>query len=213
MPENDGEKQQKPRNDDITEQIISTSAISGLISTPGFGKPFDNSVFTNPKSSHTFIVNINISGINVPEGEDVSISLNIDWNLHKKEKITLCGDDERIVPKIIEFQIIKCFDREGNCIKRENPCHDPHCHNNSNIELRLTRESFDENEINVAKLQPMTGMKVAWKYSENIKSSKPLYKNEKFKEMADMFNQYGSQIDFWPKIKSFTVASFMAKNG
>ena len=56
-------------------------------------------------------------------------------------------------------------------------------------------------------------MKVAWKYSENIKSSKPLYKNEKFKEMADMFNQYGSQIDFWPKIKSFTVASFMAKNG
>ena len=53
------------------------------------------------------------------------------------------------------------------------------CEGKTIVELTLERHHFDEDELNVAMLQTMTGMNVTWEYEEN---SAPLYlrENENF---------------------------------
>ena len=68
-----------------------------------------------------------------------------------------------------------------NCIIRPK-CHEL-CHRKKNaIELKLRRNNLNENDLNIAMLKEMTGVKVSWNYSNNVKSVDPLYQS-KHKEL------------------------------
>ena len=86
-----------------TEQTLSTSAISGFISTPGYNKPFNMTAFINPNISHSYKIILDFSGISIPENGGVELNLKIDKNLHRKEAIFLC--DQPLASQEINLKI------------------------------------------------------------------------------------------------------------
>ena len=181
-----------------SEQKLSTCAISGTISTPKFGKPFNRSVFINPLDTiHVYSIIIDLNGIISPNDEDVTLNLNIEIDLQINEWVELCGKElEESVNLVLE--ITNCSPNNQTCkrVKRN----EKHCGNKNQIELNLFREEFDKEEMNVAALLSMTGMRVAWNYSENVISSRSMYENKNFVRTANFLSQYERDKKFWDEI-------------
>ena len=105
----------------LTIQTVSSSTPSGTVSNPGYKKPFNISHFINPENLHGYKVIIDFSGITIPEHENVTLSVNIDMNLHRKEKVLLCNDYENPLaePGTITININRCGNWPGgqfNCV-------------------------------------------------------------------------------------------------
>ena len=191
-----------------TVQLIFSSAASGSINTPGFGRPFDISYFINPKTLHKYKIILDFSGISKKE---VELHVNINIALYRKEKVTyeICGD-KRARPLLesgeISF-IIQCQEGSGNkCVRKYN---EEIC-NKSTVEFTLNRRYYNQGEVNVAMLKNMTGMNITWNYSHNLSSYEQatfVDQNKKFTQLANMYNKYGSKVDIWEEIKQFKVNS------
>ena len=91
-----------------TEHKISTCATSGNISTPGFGKPFNPSIFINPVSSHTYKITIDFSDMVIPNDGKMKIFLSIDAAyFSSKEQLMVCGQNLEKSEDFV-FEIMNC---------------------------------------------------------------------------------------------------------
>ena len=196
--------------DASTVQSIYSSAASGSINTPGFGKPFDISYFINPKTLHKHKYKVILDFSNISK-KVVELHVNINIALHRKEKVTyeICGD-KLARPILVSGKIsftIQCQEGRGNkCVRKYNEeiCKE------SNVEFILQRRNYNQGEINVAMLKNMTGMNVTWNYSHNLSSSEQttfVDQNKKFIQLANIYNKYGSKVDIRKEIKQFQVNS------
>ena len=185
-----------------TEQKITTSAPSGFINTPGFGESFNMSLFVNPKSLHFYKIVMDFKNING------SLNFEIDMDLHRKEKVQLCGKP-LLESMEIKLDITKkCqgdFFNDYNCA---NTTYDWElCHNWDKFELVLTREHYDQEEIDVAMLKKMTGMNVTWNHFQNVPppDQDQLQKSKNFRLIANAINTNGSKDKIWTEIRQFKL--------
>ena len=73
------------------------------------------------------------------------------------------------------------------------------------VEVTFSRSQLDASEVEVKKLQTMTGMRVAWNYSEGVTASEPkfLTENGQLIQLADLCCSYGpeNQEQVWEVVK------------
>ena len=191
-----------------TEQKITTSAPSGFINTPGFRKPFNSSLFINPKSLHHYKIIMDFKYVNVPENGEGTIVFNIDMDLHRKEQVKVCGKPVSESIKI-NLDVTKSCWKLGwghyNCVNATNRWE--FCHHWNKFELVLMREHFDQEEIDVAMLKTMTGMNVTWNHLQNVAppDQEQLNKNEKFRKVANAIYANGSIEKLWAEMRQFKI--------
>ena len=132
-------------------------------------------------------------------------------NLHRKEKVILCGVRNKKKSEEIIFQI-NCIGarQKQNCIIQEGSGWGQ-CLNKSKVEIMLIRRNYNQAELDVAMLKNMTGMSVTWQYSENVVSLKQSHVNEDFIKLANAYNKLGKAVDLWTKIKEIKVNSLKEK--
>ena len=191
-----------------TRQVISTCALSGAINTPGFGDPFDVSIFINPDSTYEYIIIIDYRAIESTTGNDIELHVNIEMNLHRKETLFLCKNKLPSQPLDV---IITCSNNyNGNCEKRSAADCNKVNSTRDALEVRLIREQFDEDELNVAMLLNMTGINITWSYYQNV-TAKPLYlgDNEEFVKMTNLISEYESKNGLWEKMTTYKIEKFM----
>ena len=64
-----------------TVQVIFSSATTGSIDTPRFGKPFNISYFINPQFQYAYKIILDFSGLEVQGTANLNLTLNM--NLHE----------------------------------------------------------------------------------------------------------------------------------
>ena len=69
------------------------------------------------------------------------------------------------------------------------------------------REKFNQEELDVAMLKNMTGIKVTWLYPENVALTEQPYLNDNmnFRKLANEFHKNGSHVQFRSELKTFKV--------
>ena len=195
-----------------TRQVIATCALSGAINTPGFGDPFDVSIFINPDSTYEYIIIIDYSAIESTTGNDIELHVNIEMNLHRKETLFLC--ENKLLSQHLDVIITCSNNYNGNCEKRSAADCEKVNSTRDALEVKLIREKFDEDEMNVAMLLNMTGMNVTWSYSHNV-TTKALYrsKNEEFVKMSNFIAEYEPKYTLWEKMTNYKIYKFMRDMG
>ena len=193
------------------KQTISTSALSGVISTPSFRQPFDGAIFQNPThldELYNFTVVIDFSGLTVRSWLWNKMLLDIEADLALgKEQIYVCGSKlwqtSEYSQSVSEHIKVKLQCPSGSCNEgtflNYGQC------SGGKVEVTFSRSQLDPSEVEVKKLQTMTGMRVAWNYSQSVTASerKFLTQNGQFIQLADLCCSYGqeNQEQVWEVVK------------
>ena len=189
------------------KQTISTSALSGVISTPSFRKPFDKAIFRNPirrDEVYNFTVVIDFSGLTVRNEQWNKLLLDIETEqTYGKEQIYICGSKLWNSEHISEHIKVKLQCPSRRCNEATFWTHGQ-C-SRGKVEVTFSRYKLDASELEVKKLQTMTGMRVAWNYTQGVTASEPkfLTENGQFIQLADLCCSYGpeNQEQVWEVVK------------